>query len=123
MSLFVGELREKVFVDAPEDIARDLFQFVGVERAEELAEYVVVQFLVFAFGQCTPQAFVVVFNGFHCFDDGFDAVFAVGQGDEVVELRVGPEVDGVFLGEVLFGECSFFTASGGQVGFNVVLYR
>ena len=88
-----------------------------------MAEYVVVQFLVFAFGQCPPQAFVVVLNGVHCCDDGFGAVFAVGQGDEVVELCVGSEVDGVFLGEVLFGECPFLTAAGGQVGFNVVFHR
>ena len=88
-----------------------------------MAENVVVQFLVFALGQCTPQAFVVGFNGVHCFDDGFGAVLAVGQGDEVVELRVGPEVDGTFLGKVLFGECSFFAAAGGQVGFNVVPHR
>ena len=72
-----------------EDIARDLFgSSSGLSvRAEELAENIVVQFLVFALGQCTPQAFVVGFNGFHCCDDGFGAVLAVGQSDEVIELN------------------------------------
>ena len=36
--LLVGELGEEVFVDAPEDIAGDLLQLIGVEGAQQLAE-------------------------------------------------------------------------------------
>ena len=57
--LLVGELGEEVFVDAPEDVALDPFQLVGVEGAQQLAEDVVVQFLVFALGQDAAQAVVV----------------------------------------------------------------
>ena len=53
VGLLVGELGEEVFLDAAEDIAGDFFQFIRVERAQQLAEYGVVQFLVFALGQHT----------------------------------------------------------------------
>ena len=43
------------------------------------------------------------------------AVGAVGHGDQVVELRLGPQEDGALLGEVLLAERAPPAAAGGQV--------
>ena len=91
MGLLVGKLRQEVLVDTAEDIAGDLLQFVRVERAQELAEDGAVQFSVFALGQDAAQAVVVVLNGLHSRDDCSGPVHAIGQGDEMVELRFGPK--------------------------------
>ena len=60
VGLLVGELGEEVFVDAAEDITGDLLQLVGVEGAQQLAEDLVVQLLVFALGQDAAQVVVVL---------------------------------------------------------------
>ena len=84
--LLVGEAGEEVLVDAAEDVAGHLLQLVRVEGAEKLAEDVVVEHLVLAFGQHTPKALVVRLDRLHRGDDGPGAVRAVGQGDQVIKL-------------------------------------
>ena len=102
--LLIRELGEEVLVDAPEDVARDLLELVGVQRSQELAEDVVVQLLVLGLGQSAAQALVVPLDRFHRGDDGGGAVLAVGQRDEVIEARRGLQEDGAALREVLPGE-------------------
>ena len=95
--LLVGELREEVLVDAPEDVAGNLLQLVGVQLAQEVAEDLVVQRLVLALGQDPAQAVVVLLDGLHGDDDGRRAILAVRQGHEVIELRVRSQEEGVPL--------------------------
>jgi len=54
--------------------------------------------------------------------DGAGAVFAVGQGHEVIELRLGSQEDGALLGEVLLGQCPRLAAATGQLGLDLFLY-
>ena len=102
--LLVGEPREEVLVDAAEDVAGNPLELVRVQLAQQLAEHLVVERLVLALGQDAAQAVVVGLDGLHGHDDGGRAVGAVGQGDEVVEPGLGPQVQGVLLREVLPGD-------------------
>ena len=120
--LLVGEPGEEVLVDAPEDVARDPLQLVGVEGAQELAEHVVVQLLVLPLGQDAAQAVVVRLDGLHGRDDGPGPVLAVGQGDEVIELGLRAQEDGALAGEVLLRCRTLLSAASGQGGRNLVLY-
>ena len=104
VGLLVGELREEVLVDAAEDVAVGVPELVGVQLPQQVAEDVVVQRLVLALGQDAAQAVVVLLDGLHGRDDGGRPIRAVGQGDEVIELRRGTEEDGVLLREVLPGD-------------------
>ena len=122
MRLLVGEPGEEVLVDAAEDVARDLLQLVGVERAQELAEHVVVQLLVLRLGQDAAQAVVVRLDGLHGLDDGPGPVLAVGQGDEVIELGLGPQEDGALAGEILLRGLPLDSAARGQGGRDLVLH-
>jgi hypothetical protein len=88
--LLVGELPEEVLVDAAEDVPGDLLQLVRVQLAQQVAEHLVVQRLVLAPGQDAAEAGVVRFDGLHGGDDRGHAVLAVGQRDQVIELRLGP---------------------------------
>ena len=122
MRLLVGEPGEEVLVDAPEDIARDLLQLVGVERAQELAEHVVVQLLVLRLGQDAAQAVVVRLDGLHGLDDGPGPVLAVGQGDEVIELSLRTQEDGALAGEIFLRDGPLLSAAGGKAGLDLVLH-
>ena len=102
--LLVGELRQEVLVDAAEDVAGDLLQLFGVQLAQQVAQHIVVERLVLALRQDPAQAVVVRFDGFHRCDDGGGAVRAVGQGDQVIELRLSPQEDGVLLREIFLRE-------------------
>ena len=121
VGLLIGELGEKVLVDAAEDVAGDLLQLVRVERAQELAKDGAVQFPVFALGQDAAQAVVVVLNGLHGRDDSPGPVCAIRQGDEIVELRLGPKKDRAFLREIFFGKCPPLTTTGGKASLNARL--
>ena len=120
--LLVGEPGEEVLVDAAEDVARDLLQLVGVERAQELAEHVVVQLLELRLGQDAAQAVVVRLDGLHGLDDGPGPVLAVGQGDEVIELSVRAQEDGALAGEVLLRYRGFLAAACREGGLDLVLH-
>ena len=100
MRLLVGELRQEVLVDAPEDVAGHALELVGVQLAQQLAEHLVVERLVLALGQDAAQAGVVGLDRRHGRDHGGRAVGPVGQGDEVVEARLGPQEEGVLAREV-----------------------
>ena len=121
VGLLVGELRQEVLVDAAEDIAGDLLQFVRIERAQKLAEDGTVQFPVFALGQDAAQAVVVVLNGLHGRDDRSGPVCAIRQGDEIVELRFGPKEDRALLREIFFGKCPPPAAASGQASLDTRL--
>ena len=92
VGLLVGKLGQKILVDAAEHVARDPFEFIGVERAQQPAEDIVVQVLVFTLGQHAAQAFVVRLNRLHGSQERLGAVLAVGQSDKMVEP--GPWVAG-----------------------------
>ena len=119
--LLIGELRQKILVDAPENVAGDPLQLFGVEGAQEVAENIVVQFLELLFWQHAAQAVVVGFNRLHGRDDRSGAVGAVGQGDQVIELRLGSQEDGTLLGEVLLAERAAPTAASRHAGGKVFL--
>ena len=121
MSLLIGELGEKVLVDAAEHIAGYALEFVRVERADKLAQDLVVEFLVFALGKDAAQILVITLDGFHRFDDSPGPVIAVGQGNEVIELGLGLKEDGALLREVRFGERACYAATHGQIGYDCVL--
>ncbi len=123
VGLLVGKLGEEVFVDAAKDIACDRFQLLGVEGAQQLAEHLVVQFLVFALGQDAAQVVVILFNGLHRLDDGLCAIGAVGQRDEIVELRLRPQINGALLGEVLLGQRARLAATTGKRRLDLRLHR
>jgi hypothetical protein len=62
VGLLVSELGKEVLVEAAEDIAGHLLQLVGVEGAQQLAEDLVIQFLVFALGQHAAQGLVIPYG-------------------------------------------------------------
>ena len=62
MGLLVCELGEEVLIDATEDVTRDILQLFRIKRAQKLAEYLIVEFLIFAFGQDAAQALVIRLN-------------------------------------------------------------
>ncbi len=122
MGFLVRELGKEVFIDAAEDVAGDPLQLVGVEGPQQLAEDVVVEFLVFALGQDAAQALVVRLDGLHRRDDGLGSIRSVGQGHQVVEPCLGFEEDGTLPGEIFFGDGSPLAAAEGQLRFNFVFY-
>jgi hypothetical protein len=73
----VGELRQEIFVDAAEDVATRLLEFVRVERAQQLTEHIVVEFGVLALGQHALETVVIFLDGFHCVLDIAVALGAV----------------------------------------------
>ena len=79
VSLQIGELGDEVFVDTPEDVSGSLLQFLWVQRAQELPQNTVVQFLIFALGQGTAQVLVVGLDGLHGVDDGFGPIISIGE--------------------------------------------
>ena len=120
--LLVGEPGEEVLVDAPEDVARDLLQLVGVEGAQELAEHAVVQLLVLRLGQDAAQAVVVCLDGLHGRDDGLGPVLAVGQGDEAIELGLRAQEDSALAREVLLRDRALPAAAGREGSLDLVLH-
>ncbi|MFA6372508.1 MAG: hypothetical protein WCW68_07780 [Methanothrix sp.] len=84
-----------------------------------MAQYLVVEFLVFALGQDAAQTLVVCLDRLHGLDDGLGAVRAVWKGDELVELRLGLQEDRAFLGEVFLGLRSGLAAALGEIGIDI----
>ena len=60
--LEIGELRQEIFVDAPEDVAVRFLKRGIVEDAQEVAEHVIVEFCVFGLGQRAGERGVVLFD-------------------------------------------------------------
>ena len=118
--LLVGELGQEVFVDAAEDVAGDTLQLVRVEETQQPAEHVVAQVLILGLGQGAAQAGVVGLDGLHGRNDGLGPVCGVGQGNELVELRRGPQEDGASLGEIFLGERPLLAAADGQTVHDVI---
>ena len=106
MRFLVGELGKEVLVDAPEHVAVRAPQRRVVEGSQDLAEHVVVEFLVLGLGQGAAQGLVVLLDLLHCINDHLRAVGAVRQGHEMVELRFRMQEDRALPGEVLLGECA-----------------
>ncbi len=104
MGFKISELGQKVFVDTAENIAIDLLEFIRIQSTKELTENIVVQFLIFAFGEHAPQVFVIALYRFHGFDDGPCAVAAVTESYKMIELCLWLEENCALLGEVLLGE-------------------
>ena len=121
MRLLVGELGEKVLVDAPEHVAVRAPQGRVVEGAQKLAEHVVVEFLVLGLGQGAAQGLVVLLDLLHRIDHHLRAISAVRQGDEIVELRFRLQEDGALPGEVLLGECAWPAPARRQRGLDLGL--
>jgi hypothetical protein len=119
--LQVGELGEEVFVDAPEDVAARLFQFLRVERPQQLAQHLVVQLRVFRARQHAFQALVILLDRVHRALDGLGAIGAVGQRHQRVELRLGPQVDRALLRKVFLGRRPCLAAAPGQIRLDAVL--
>ncbi len=123
VGLEVGELGEEVLVDAPEDIARSGFEFLGVEGADQVAEQVGRDGLVLLLGENALETRVVLLNRFHGVDDDLGQFGIGGLGDEVVELGLGAEKDGAALAEVLLGKGARDAVAGGQGLFDLRLDR
>ncbi len=119
VGLLIGELRQEILVDAPEDVSIGALESRIVEGAQDLPENVVVEFLVLRLGQGAAQGLVVLFDPFHGVDDRPGPVRAVRQGDETVELCFRTEEDRPFLGEVFFGEPAGLPPSLRQRRFNL----
>ena len=101
MRLGTGELREEVFVDAPEHVARHFLQLFRVQLAQKLSENLVVQLVVFLLRQNALQRLVVRLDGLHRADNGLGAVGGIRQRNKIVELRLRTEEHGALRGEVL----------------------
>ena len=116
VGLEVGKTGQEVFINATEDISRGAFEFVGIERPQQLAQHLVVQFLVLRLGQQALQSLVIGLDGFHGRHDGLDAVTAVFQGHQMIELGLGAQKNGPLAGKILLGRRPLFAAPRGQTG-------
>ncbi len=108
MRVLCSKAGQKVFVDAPEDIARDRFQLISVERAQQLTQNVVLNLKIFDFGQHAAQVGVVGLDGVHGGDNGLGPTLTLLQRCQIVELRFRFQVDGALAGKILLGERTGF---------------
>lgn len=118
MRALVGELRQEIFVNAPEDIAGRFFQRRIVKRAQQAAEYCVVEFLVFAFGQDTLQRRVIYLDCFHRLNHCLRPVIAVLETHQRVKLRLRFQINRAFAGKILLGQRPRLPAAAWQGGFD-----
>ena len=114
MGLLVGELGQKVFIDAAEDIAGNLLQLLRVEGPKQLAEDIVVQLLVFGLGEDAAQVLVILLDGLHRLDQRLGPIGTVRQRHQRIKLCFGPQKDGALFGKVLLGQRPGFPTPAGQ---------
>ena len=110
----IGELGEEVFVDATEDVATSLLQFVRVEGAQQLAQHVVGDVAVILLGQLAGESGVVFFDRLHRIDNRLGAIIGIAKTNQVIELGGFVEEDRSLLGKVFLGQRASFSSATGQ---------